>query len=899
MTARDLRARLKGARGAEDKYTACCPAHQDRQPSLSVREADDGRLLLKCFTGCTIEAIVGALGLTVTDLFPPKATALPLPRPLTIAALAADKGLPEAFLRERFHLLEKNGGGVEIPYRDAEGQTVALKTRTALAAKAGSRWPKGQPLMPYYLEGLEAARAAGYVVLVEGESDTWTLAYHGVPVLSLPGATATACLEREHLAGVSTVYLSHEGDAAAETFVAKLSDRVRSFGEAVTVRVLTMPEGCKDPNDLFRRDPAGFTGAFQARLDAAVLVGAESRNGHGASGTPEEMVTKVTELPSGAAGDGAGDGSVTLVTTSWGSLVPLEAPDAPPLPLDALPAVLADHVREVAATHQVPADLVALLALGSVAVACAGRAEVQIGQTHLEPLNLYVAAVAEPGERKAQALRETLGPLERWERRRRDLAGPAYATAKRARAIAEARLKHLTETAAKAREAEERQAALAEARAVEQAMPPVPVLPRLIVGNITMERLEMELADQGGVLALASEEAGDLFAIAAGRYVKDGGRSLDVLLKGYDGGRIQSDRVTRAGVDVERPALSLLLTPQPAILRGFADVPDFRGRGLLARPVYVVPRSQVGARVYQDRPRQVDAREAYTAALERLLGLPQRSAPDGAPTLTIARGKALDAWKRYDATLEADQAPGGRLAPIADWASKHAGRIARLAGLFHLLETPGADPWRVPIAPAVVDAAGQVGLALVEHALVAFALMGGEAPELAAARKYLAWIVRHGKAAFTLRDLHQHHRNVPEPEALLGGLRVLEKRGYLRAKPSPSPRPANRPASPAWDVNPAVHGEDVTKVTEPPVTIGESGHGPAFVTSVTTSPESAAPAAPDDAPEPGSFDGPVPCPPPGYDPADPEPPKKDDLGTWGAWRGRCEARERAALEGRS
>ena len=51
------------------KWSARCPAHPDRSPSLSIREGDDGRLLLHCFAGCTLGEICGALGLPIKDLF--------------------------------------------------------------------------------------------------------------------------------------------------------------------------------------------------------------------------------------------------------------------------------------------------------------------------------------------------------------------------------------------------------------------------------------------------------------------------------------------------------------------------------------------------------------------------------------------------------------------------------------------------------------------------------------------------------------------------------------------------------------------------------------------------------------------------------------------------------------
>ncbi len=58
-------------RTAPGKWIACCPAHEDRSPSLAVRELDDGRLLLHCFGGCSVAEVVGAVGLGMEDLFPP------------------------------------------------------------------------------------------------------------------------------------------------------------------------------------------------------------------------------------------------------------------------------------------------------------------------------------------------------------------------------------------------------------------------------------------------------------------------------------------------------------------------------------------------------------------------------------------------------------------------------------------------------------------------------------------------------------------------------------------------------------------------------------------------------------------------------------------------------------
>lgn len=52
------------------RWTSLCPAHYDRNPSLSLRELDDGTLLIRCWVGCGAADVVAAVGLTLADLFP-------------------------------------------------------------------------------------------------------------------------------------------------------------------------------------------------------------------------------------------------------------------------------------------------------------------------------------------------------------------------------------------------------------------------------------------------------------------------------------------------------------------------------------------------------------------------------------------------------------------------------------------------------------------------------------------------------------------------------------------------------------------------------------------------------------------------------------------------------------
>jgi len=60
----------KVKRTGRQSWMACCPAHEDKSPSMTITEKDDGRVLVHCFAGCSVDEILGSVGLTFDDLFP-------------------------------------------------------------------------------------------------------------------------------------------------------------------------------------------------------------------------------------------------------------------------------------------------------------------------------------------------------------------------------------------------------------------------------------------------------------------------------------------------------------------------------------------------------------------------------------------------------------------------------------------------------------------------------------------------------------------------------------------------------------------------------------------------------------------------------------------------------------
>lgn len=70
MIADRLLSRLSGVRETgSDHWLALCPAHEDRSPSLSIREMEN-KVLVHCFAQCAVQDVLAAVGLGLSDLFP-------------------------------------------------------------------------------------------------------------------------------------------------------------------------------------------------------------------------------------------------------------------------------------------------------------------------------------------------------------------------------------------------------------------------------------------------------------------------------------------------------------------------------------------------------------------------------------------------------------------------------------------------------------------------------------------------------------------------------------------------------------------------------------------------------------------------------------------------------------
>ena len=299
--------RLEGIRESNGSWKALCPAHEDREPSLSVSEGEDGRALLRCFAGCDTVEVVEAAGLQMRDLFerndqekkfvstPPK-TPASLPHPLSTTSLSSEAGseahAPEGVRTNSFCTLEDYSAAkglpakfltklgltdrkyqseptIRIPYRDEHDEEKSIRFRTALEkAEDGTdnrfRWRSGSKVMLYGLERLEKIRKAGYVVLVEGESDAQTLWYHKLPALGIPGASNWKAEWVSHLEGVERIYVVKEPDQGGEMLLEKLT----ASGVGDRLYIVELGEH-KDASGLYLADRENFKENFVAALKNA------------------------------------------------------------------------------------------------------------------------------------------------------------------------------------------------------------------------------------------------------------------------------------------------------------------------------------------------------------------------------------------------------------------------------------------------------------------------------------------------------------------------------------------------------------------------------------------------------------------------------------------------------
>ncbi len=237
-------------------HLAKCPAHDDQNPSLSVTENRDGKVLVNCHAGCAPEAVLDALGLDWADLFPDGGDTPP-------ARARTQQGKQDAV----------------YPYFSESGELLYEVVRYRNPKTFRQRRPDGNGGYVWKLDGVDrvlyrlpelreavAAEPPVPVLVTEGEKDADNLCALGFVATTAAGGAGAKWLPQysESIRGADVVIVP-DNDRPGGNYRDKIGEALQ--GTALSVRVLTVPEPHKDVSDWIK---AGAEAAdIQAAIDTA------------------------------------------------------------------------------------------------------------------------------------------------------------------------------------------------------------------------------------------------------------------------------------------------------------------------------------------------------------------------------------------------------------------------------------------------------------------------------------------------------------------------------------------------------------------------------------------------------------------------------------------------------
>jgi 5S rRNA maturation endonuclease (ribonuclease M5) len=258
-------------------YIARCPAHEDGRPSLKIDVADDGRVLLCCYAGCTAQSIVEAINLPLSALFPSEPSRFTGPRLVT------------------------GGDQTTYQYEAANGDPLFEVVRDP-GKRFLQRRPDGcggwiwnidgiEPVL-YHLPELNAAPER-WVALTEGEKDADRLRSLGFLATTAPRGASAPWLDSftDTLQGHPVVIFADNdppGMRCAHDRAAKLHDA------GLTVKLILLPD-LPDKGDVSDWLDAGNT-----RADLLAVMKATSEWSQDASNSATDVETKSASRPSHA-----------------------------------------------------------------------------------------------------------------------------------------------------------------------------------------------------------------------------------------------------------------------------------------------------------------------------------------------------------------------------------------------------------------------------------------------------------------------------------------------------------------------------------------------------------------------------------------------------------------------
>jgi len=464
----------------------------------------------------------------------------------------------------------------------------------------------------------------------------------------------------------------------------------------------------------------------------------------------------------------------------WGPVISLDHVVLPEIPSSLFPSPVAAFIDSVAEFTQTPPGLVAGISVAALSAVSQRKFGVTVRKNYSEPVNIYIAVALDPGERKSAVFDLCMKPIVEWEKQKARAMKGTIKSAISKKLTMQKKIDHKRLEASKSKSDSQFDKIQGEIEQLEKNLPVIPVIPRILADDITPEAIAALLYGQHESIGVMSDEGG-VFETMAGRYAS-GIPNIDVFLKGHSGSSVRVDRKSHDPIHLDKPAITFGLTVQPDVIHSLDKKPGFRGRGLLARFLYILPSSRLGYRAFESKNIPYSVLAEYERMICSILDHQFNIDPKTKkifPDELVLSNDAYQVFRKFYADVEKGLINNGIHENMTDWAGKMPGAAIRLAGLFHIAENIMCTTFGNQISAKTMANAAKLITLIAEHTKGAFSLMG-EDDDIEIAKSILKWFKNGKRESFTRREVQQALKSrYKRLEIIQTGLDILKERNYL------------------------------------------------------------------------------------------------------------------------